>query len=252
MQVIWLSMSMHSTQGSDDHSTASYQPESAAMIKESVVRSAALSWFILYLLTATCLANVEMEVGVSTEIDLGELLPAEQIDIAVVLINPDDQDFTLGQVVTSCGCTTIFDEPEMIPSGASAEMIIRFQSPRHSGSKTATVLFTQGGNGNTTWVLTLHGHVSVPIEIHPIEIDFGDVVISDTDAVHEIALEIVNSSEEGITILSSMATPECFTASLSSNVLDAGERINARISFSSPSSVGLIEGNVTFQTVNAG
>jgi hypothetical protein len=87
--------------------------------------------FTAGLFISACVSQ-QPEIVVETDsFDFGDVVNGEVVDHDLVIGNDGDASLVVGNVLTSCGCTTATLEPMTIPPGGSANLHIEFDSGAH-------------------------------------------------------------------------------------------------------------------------
>lgn len=110
-----------------------------------------------------------------TEYDFGTIMQGEKVKQVYTFTNTGDEPFIISNAKGSCGCTVPKWPREPIAPGASAEIIVEFNSKGKKGKRNQKVTVTGNTNPPQTFI-SLKGEVIVPeeeqiLEAEPVEIE---------------------------------------------------------------------------------
>ena len=103
------------------------------------------------------------------EVDLGTIREGESHTAKFRVENRGDQDLKIGDVRSSCGCTTVklTEEQKTVPPGGSVEIEAKFNARGKSGNQRYSVTITSNDPARKTLRLTLRAFVETLVNVKP-------------------------------------------------------------------------------------
>lgn len=109
----------------------------------------------------------------NTQVDFGTLGQGKSVDLIYRFRNTGDQELTIGNIHTSCGCTNATALKRSLKPGESSEIRAKFNSGSFRGKITKTITVETNDPGNRAVQLMVVGYVKPSVEVFPQSINFG-------------------------------------------------------------------------------
>jgi hypothetical protein len=100
---------------------------------------------------------------VPSNFHIGHVEPKSVHRLAIEIINPTNETWSLNAVETECECLVVAEKPESLTPGKS-HLVIEFTTPDIIGyySKTITVI-----SGEQQWTMRFHARIDTPLSVEP-------------------------------------------------------------------------------------
>ncbi len=111
----------------------------------------------------------------NTQVDFGTLGQGKSVDLVYRFRNTGDQELTIGNIHTSCGCTNATALKRTLRPGEASEIRAKFNSGSFRGKITKTITVETNDPGNRAVQLTVVGYVKPSVEVFPQSVNFGNL-----------------------------------------------------------------------------
>ncbi len=123
-------------------------------------------------LAAAVSAAPKVDFGKTKE-DFGTVGQGKTLNLRFPFKNAGNEELTIGQIHTSCGCTNAVASATSLAPGKSAEIRAEFRSGAFRGKVLKTITVQTNDPNNSLASLTVTGYVKPSVEFFPSAIRFG-------------------------------------------------------------------------------
>jgi hypothetical protein len=129
--------------------------------------------------------------------DFGDVQKGQVPEYRFKIQNVYQEDIQIGQVTSSCGCTSVSLTKNVLKTWEEGEVVCRFNSPAFDGFKqaTITVRFNRPYVGEVQ--LNVRGNIVRGLNFSPSSIDFGQVTDTSLDANNSEFVRKIQLSHSG-------------------------------------------------------
>lgn len=181
---------------------------------------------VVLILSATILWAAPTLVVEKKSHDFGQIKQGETFDYVYRFHNAGDRALEIGQLRVSCGCTAAFLSARRLSPGMVGELRVSFDSKGFRGPISKVVSFETNDPNQPTVSFELKGEVKVDLLVNPERVSWGRVT---AESELRQLLEVVNDSDRTIRLERPLTTVPNISASLSKQVLNAGEKATLEV-----------------------
>jgi len=141
-----------------------------------VIGKSSLTCLLVFLLGSSAVAqNWATKMFDETSHDFGTVARGAAAEHRFTFTNPYQETVTLRSVRSSCGCATPKIITQSVASGETGEVLVTFNTPSHTGQRTATVTVTFDQPYFAEAQLKIYGFIRKDVVFSPGSVQFGNV-----------------------------------------------------------------------------
>jgi len=163
--------------------------------------------------------------------DFGEITQGDKLTYTFRFQNAGDQVLEIGRVRSSCGCTAALLSTRRLSPGTLGELAVTFDSHGFRGRVQKVVTFDTNDPKHPSVSVVLQGVVKAELYITPQRINWGRVKAG---TPLRMVIDVVNESDQTISLSPPVVTVSDLSAQLSSMTLDAGEKVSLEVTANFP------------------
>lgn len=163
--------------------------------------------------------------------DFGEIIQGAEIVHTFRFHNAGDQILNISRLRSSCGCTAALLTTRKLLPGSMGELQLKFNSQGFRGEVQKMVTFETNDPNHSAVTFSLRGKVKAELFLQPERINWG---IVNKGTVLHANIDIINESDQTITLQSPEITTEGIISDLSPLVITSGDRAHLVVSAEVP------------------
>jgi len=186
--------------------------------------------------------KIEVEGGANY--DFGNIYRGQKVTHVFTITNSGTDTLIISNVSSSCGCTAALASSSRIAPKSKTELNVTFNSEGYNGRVTKTATVSSNDPDHPHQLFTVSANVQPVFETTPYIISFTRARV---DSLSTTSVQIKNSTDRRVKILSSDATVPGLQIEVSKKTLNPNEIAELKANFK-PTKEGLAWGEVTLTT----
>jgi hypothetical protein len=185
-----------------------------------------------------------LEVLNGSTYDFGDVYRGQKVTHQFTLRNAGNDTLRISQVSASCGCTAAMASTDVVPPQGRADINATFNSEGYGGRVSKYIFVTSNDPVSPTQQLVITGNVLAVLEFSPL---YFYIQRAKIDSVSSVSIEMKNTTNKSLRILSVEPRLEGLHASSTKDILKPGEAASLKVSYK-PKKEGPVFGTIELKT----